>query len=244
MPDKQLISQNFSASAAGYDRHSIMQRDMADRLFSLLPEKYSPSKIIDLGCGTGYLTAKLAEQFPAARVEGIDIAPGMIAVAEKQQHNNLSFKVGDGEEAFGSDYDLVVSNASLQWMSIEKTFTRVVALLKPGGLFVFTTFGPKTLIELKECGFRVNEFPDTIAIEQLLKPDFHNVFLASQVYREEFPGVKELIYYLKELGAQTSNEGETFSPSSFRRYKERYSIPEGVSASFEPIYGVFRRKAE
>jgi malonyl-CoA O-methyltransferase len=175
-------------------------------------------------------------------VEGIDIAPGMIAVAEKQKRHNLSFAVADGEEVVGNDYDLVVSNASLQWMSIEKTFARVASILKPNGLFLFTTFGPKTLIELKECGFRVNEFPDTIAIEQLLKPDFHNVFLASQVFHEEFPGVKELIYYLKELGAQTSDESAAFSPSAFRQYKERYSTPDGVSASFEPIYGVFKKK--
>ena len=249
MPDKELISRNFSASAEVYNSHSVMQREMADRLLSFLtpPLTSSPislTKILDIGCGTGYLTLKLAEQFPSARVEGIDIAPGIIAVAEKLKRSNLSFTVGDGEEVSGSGYDLVVSNASLQWMEIGKAFARVASLLKPGGLFVFTTFGPKTLIELKECGFRVNEFPDTIAIEQLLKPNFHNVFLASQVYHEEFPGVKELIYYLKELGAQTADEGATFSPSAFRQYKEKYSTSDGVTASFEPIYGVFRRKAE
>jgi malonyl-CoA O-methyltransferase len=243
MPDKELISRNFSASAADYDRHAVMQREMADRLLSLLNTYNLPLRtILDIGCGTGYLTGKLAEAFPSARVEGIDIAPGMIAVAEKQERSNLSFIVGDGEAASGHDYDLVVSNASLQWMSIEKVFARVVSLLKPGGLFFFTTFGPKTLIELKECGFRVNEFPDTIAIEQLLKPDFHNVFLASQVYHEEFPGVKELIYYLKELGAQATDEGGSFSPSAFRQYKEKYGDGEGVTASFELVYGVFRKK--
>lgn len=242
MPDKELISKNFSASAADYDRHSVMQREMADKLFSLLTTNdLQLTTILDIGCGTGYLTLKLAEQFPSARVEGIDLAPGMIAVAEKQKRRNLFFEVGDGEEVVGSDYDLVVSNASLQWMSVEKTFARVASLLKTGGLFVFTTFGPKTLIELKECGFRVNDFPDTVAIEQLLKPDFHNVFLASQVIHEEFPGVKELIYSLKELGAQTSDESEAFSPSAFRQYKEKYSDGEGVIASFELVYGVFKR---
>lgn len=245
MPDKELISRNFSASAADYDQHAVMQREMADKLLSLLPPYPIPhTKILDLGCGTGYLTKMLSERFPAARVEGIDIAPGMIAVAGKQKRNNLFFEVGDGEEVAGSNYDLVVSNASLQWMSVEKTFAHVAGLLKPGSYFLFTTFGPKTLIELKNCGFRVNDFPDTVAIEQLLKPDFHNVFLASQVIHEEFPGVKELIYSLKELGAQTSDEGETFSPSAFRQYKEKYGDGEGITASFELIYGVFKRKAE
>jgi malonyl-CoA O-methyltransferase len=242
MPDKELISKNFSASAADYDRHSLMQREMADKLLSLLPPYLIPlTKILDLGCGTGYLTAKLAERFPSASVEGIDLAPGMIAEAEKRKRENLFFEVGDGEEIVGQDYDLVVSNASLQWMMIEKTFARVAGLLKPGGYFLFTTFGPKTLIELKESGFSVNDFPDTVAIEQLLKPDFHNVFLAAQVVHEQFPGVKELIYSLKELGAQATDGGEAFTPSAFRQYKEKYGDEEGVTASFELIYGVFRR---
>ena len=243
MPDKELISRNFSASAADYDRHALLQKEMADRLFSLLPENFSPAKIIDLGCGTGYLTAKLAGEFPRARVEGIDLAPGMIDEAKKRSLPNLSFRLGDGEEIEDKGYDLVVSSSSFQWMAIGKAFARVAALLQPEGYFLFTTFGPQTLKELKEVGFSVNSFPDTIEIEQLLKPDFENLFLASQVRREDFPGVKELIYYLKELGAQTAEPGGHFSPAAFRRYKERYGNDEGVTASFELIYGVFRKKA-
>ncbi len=243
MPDKELISRNFSASAAEYDRHAVMQQEMADRLFSLLPEGLAPTKIVDLGCGTGYLTAKLAEEFPRARVEGIDLAPGMIAEAKNRERSNLSFKVGDGEEVSGEGYDLVVSSSSFQWMAVEKAFARVAALLRPEGYFLFTTFGPQTLRELKEAGFSVNSFPDTIELEQLLKPDFQNIFLASQVVHEQFPGVKELIYSLKELGAQAADPGGAFSPAAFRRYKELYAGEEGVTASFELIYGVFRRKS-
>lgn len=244
MPDKELISRNFSASAADYDQHALMQKEMADKLFSLLPtDNLQPTTILDIGCGTGYLTEKLAEKYPLARVEGIDIAPGMIDEARKRARANLSFRVEDGEEVRGVGYDLVVSSSSFQWMAVGKAFARVASLLSPEGYFLFTTFGPKTLVELKECGFSVNTFPDTIEIEQLLKPSFHNVFLASQVVHEQFPGVKELVYYLKELGAQAADAGEPFSPSAFRQYKERYGNEAGVSASFERIYGVFRKKA-
>ncbi|MDD5593590.1 MAG: methyltransferase domain-containing protein [Candidatus Margulisbacteria bacterium] len=240
---KRLISANFSRSAAQYDRHAVMQREMADELFSLLTTfDLQLTTILDIGCGTGYLTKKLAERFPAARVEGIDIAPGMIEEAGKQKRDNLSFKVGDGEEVWGvGEYDLVVSNASLQWMSVEQVFARVRERLKPGGLFLFTTFGPKTLMELKECGFRVNEFPDTIMIEQLLKPHFRNVFLAALMSREKFHSVKELIYYLKELGAAAADGEGQFQLSSFRKYKESYGDEDGISASFELIYGVFEK---
>ena len=251
MLDKQLISRNFSLSAQHYDEHAIMQREMADRLFSLLTTyDLQLTTILDIGCGTGYLTGKLAERFPSARVEGIDIAPGMIEVANKLKRENITFKIGDGEDIRGvgdevwgmGEYDLIVSNASLQWMSVEKVFASVAKLLKPGGLLVFSTFGPKTLSELKECGFKVNEFPDTIAIEGLTKPNFQNIFLASQVSREKFGDVKELVYHLKELGAQTSAGENKFTPAAFRAYKQKYGSQDGIAASFELVYGVFRRK--
>ena len=245
MPDKKLISENFSASAAGYDLHAVMQKKMADRLFEiLLNYDLNLSTILDIGCGTGYLAKKLAERFPAARVTGIDIAPGMIAIAERLKLENLFFAVGDGEDVTGQDYDLVVANAALQWMSLEKTFARVASLLKPRGHFLFTTFGPQTLIELKQSGFNVNHFPETSEIEELLKADFHTVFLATELEHEEFPGVKELIYYLIGLGAQASVRGNLFRPSAFRHYKEKYGTKDGVNASFELIYGVFRKKVK
>ena len=65
--------------------------------------------------------------------------------------------------------------------------------------------------------------------------------MASQVIHEQFPDVKELIYSLKELGAQASAGRATFSPSAFRQYKEKYGDGDGVIASFELIYGVFKK---
>ncbi|MBN3033740.1 MAG: malonyl-ACP O-methyltransferase BioC [Candidatus Saganbacteria bacterium] len=244
MLDKNLIGKNFSASAAGYDQHAQMQKTMADRLFEiLLNYELQLNTVLDIGCGTGYLTRKLAERFPHARIEGIDIAPGMIAIAEKIKLDNLVFMVGDGENLTGQDYDLVVANAALQWMSLERTFDRVACLLRPDGHFLFTTFGPRTLIELKESGFNVNEFPRTNEIEQLLKAEFDTVFLATEVEPQHFPSVKDLVYYLIRLGAQTSSQEKLFRPEAFRHYKERYSDGRGgVSASFELIYGVFRRR--
>ena len=90
MLDKNEISRNFSSSAVRYDEHSALQREMADDLLSLLTTKplINPSAILDIGCGTGYLTRKLAELFPAARVEGIDIAKGMIDEAQKQKRDH------------------------------------------------------------------------------------------------------------------------------------------------------------
>jgi trans-aconitate 2-methyltransferase len=79
----------------------------------------SPRRVVDLGCGTGALTALLADRWPAARVEGIDAAPEMIAAAADER---VSLRVGDvADWTPEPDVDVVVSNATLQWVPTHRT---------------------------------------------------------------------------------------------------------------------------
>ena len=74
-------------------------------------------RIIDLGCGTGELTAMLAERFPDAMVEGIDSSPAMLEQAAARATDRLNFRQQDlrSVEDWGS-YDLIFSHAVLQWV--------------------------------------------------------------------------------------------------------------------------------
>jgi trans-aconitate 2-methyltransferase len=73
-----------------------------------------PRRVVDLGCGPGDLTATLAERWPSAAVAGIDSAPEMIAEAQSRD-TTVTFRVGDVRE-WRPDADVVVSNATLQWV--------------------------------------------------------------------------------------------------------------------------------
>ena len=231
MLDKEQIRKNFSRSAREYEKHAVLQKSMADDLLSLLPA-IDPKKILDIGCGTGYLTGRLAEKFPAAEIVGIDIAPGMIEVAEKRKSDHLLFRVDDGEEVKGkNEYGLVVSNASLQWMEAPKVFAGVAGSLETGGIFAFTTFGPGTLIELKGRGFRVNDFPATEELEKQLKQDFGNISLSARTVRQTFKSIRDLVYHLKELGAQATDQSNKVKFPSFKRQGE-------VMATFEQIFAI------
>jgi trans-aconitate 2-methyltransferase len=76
-----------------------------------------PVRVVDLGCGSGELTATLADRWPAARIEGIDSSPEMIAAAERIAVPGLRFAVGD-IASWGPDgaVDVIVSNAALHWV--------------------------------------------------------------------------------------------------------------------------------
>ncbi|MFH1386195.1 MAG: malonyl-ACP O-methyltransferase BioC [bacterium] len=237
MLDKKEISRNFSASAKNYDQHAVLQKTLADKLLSQLPTPNSELvSILDLGCGTGYLIGKMKGLFPGASMIGLDIAPGMVEVASNKHEG---CQLGDGEALPFTDdaFDLVVSNASLQWMDAGKVFSEVSRVLKPGGGFHFSTFGPETLKELKESGFRVNTFLSINELISLAKDKFAVVSFETIKVEQKFKTIKELLLHLKGIGAQTTDKSKSVNFSAFRKYQNKYGQDGFIPATYEIIFG-------
>src|ERR671917_284386 len=74
-------------------------------------------RVVDLGCGTGELTRELHRQLAARETIGIDNSPAMLAKSAPFAGDRLRFEPGDiGAFESEGDYDLVFSNAALQWV--------------------------------------------------------------------------------------------------------------------------------
>ena len=126
------MAQNWDSSLYD-DRHSFVWKKSAD-LIDLLDPKPG-ERILDLGCGTGHLTAQIAER--GADVTGIDASPDMIGQA-RQNYPKLKFKLADARDFhFEEPFDAVFSNAALHWIpDAAPVIASVAAALKPGGRFV------------------------------------------------------------------------------------------------------------
>ncbi|MCE6992038.1 methyltransferase domain-containing protein [Dyadobacter sp. CY323] len=93
-------------------------------------------EVIDLGCGTGELTRKLADSLPDSTVLGIDSSEEMLRDSLAFANNRVRFEQRTIEEQVGLDgkYDLVFSNAAVQWVDDHETlFPNIISMLKPGG---------------------------------------------------------------------------------------------------------------
>ncbi|HEV8074974.1 MAG TPA: class I SAM-dependent methyltransferase, partial [Candidatus Acidoferrum sp.] len=94
------------------DKHSFVWK-LAAGVLELLDARPG-ERILDLGCGTGHLTAKIVET--GAHAMGIDRSPEMIRQA-KERYPSLRFEVMDAREiALDEDFDAVFSNATLHWI--------------------------------------------------------------------------------------------------------------------------------
>lgn len=120
------------------DRYHQFQRERFapfEDLYALI--KVRPGlRVIDLGCGTGELTARLAERLPDSEVLGIDNSPEMLARAKQLEHPRLRFELQAIETVEGS-WDLVFSHAAIQWVDDHRWLVpKLFSLVRPAGQLV------------------------------------------------------------------------------------------------------------
>jgi trans-aconitate methyltransferase len=144
-----------------YDsKHHFVSRLSEDLVSEWLKPQVG-ERILDLGCGTGYLTQKIADSGAAA--VGLDASPEMIERAWAQ-YPHLEFIVADATNfRFDQPFDGVFSNAALHWIHEAASVVECVYdALKPGGRFV-TEFGCKgnvaTVVKATEEALRENSYP-------------------------------------------------------------------------------------
>lgn len=136
-------------NASHYDRAgAFVPRLGADLLDLLAPQP--AEHVLDLGAGTGDLTAQIAER--GARVLGLDASAEMVSEAQRK-HPQLSFCCADGQAlAFEREFDAVFSNAALHWMPRAEAVAQGVArALRPGGRFVAELGGARCVQTVRDA---------------------------------------------------------------------------------------------
>lgn len=128
----------FEFDAEKYKKASRHQKEWGSKIIAELRLEGSEA-VLDLGCGDGVLTESLAQRVPNGKVVGIDASSAMIKTARKLQRDNLAFHQMDINNIdFDSEFDVVFSNATLQWVKDHKNMlANVYRSLKANGFIRF-----------------------------------------------------------------------------------------------------------
>lgn len=252
MIDKQQVKLHFSKNAANYDKYAQVQKTMSDILIEfMVHSNKAPSEIkniLEIGCGTGYLTGQLTKLFPSAHITAVDIAQGMIAETKaKFENNSVEFICGDIEEInLDNTYDIIISNATFQWFNyMPITIKKLYTALNPRGMLCFSTFGKYTFHELNQCFDKTREemsikepissgqsFYDLNELSALCEAAISNetnddefLVQSKEIFEYEyFDNCKDFFYSIKKIGANNSNkEGRCTSPTFIKKVMERYN---------------------
>jgi trans-aconitate methyltransferase len=165
-------------------RHNFVWKLGAGLLELLAPKP--GERILDLGCGTGHLTHRIAEQ--GGEVVGVDASPEMIGQA-RQNFPQLKFVLQNGADLrFENEFDAVFSNAALHWMrDADRVAAGMARALRPGGRLV------------AEFGGKGNIAQIVRAIETVLARYYDGQIPAARTY---FPSVAEYSTLLESHGLE------------------------------------------
>lgn len=218
--DRNLLGRAFERAASRYDRAAAVQREIGGRLLERLDLiKLKPAVIVDVGCGTGAITALLLKKYRQARVIGLELSPAMVAAARKRAPwlRALHGVVGEPEALplASASCDLIFSNLALQWcVDLDRAFAEFRRVLKPGGALLFSTLGPDTLIELRRGWLaadrynHVNAFLDMHDIgDALIRARLAEPVMDTERLTLTYPTVDGLMRDLKALGAGNVTAG-------------------------------------
>ena len=258
--DKEQARRAFERAATRYDEVAVLQREIGRRMLERLDYvRLAPRAVLDAGCGTAVATATLAQRYPDADIVALDFAHGMLRHADANANAHGGFTraphwvCGDIEVlplAAGS-VDLVYSNAALQWSTdLAGTFADFARVLRPGGLLMFSTFGPDTLRELRAAWAQVDghshvsSFPDMHDIGDLLvHARFADPVMDCERLTVTYEGVDDLMRDLKLLGAHNVTAGRARGLTGRRRLAamraayERFRRDGRLPATYEVVYG-------
>ncbi len=160
--DKASARRSFGRAAPDYDATAVLQHEIGRRMVERLDYmRIEPAAILDIGCGTGVATEALLKRYPKAAVTALDFALPMLELARRRgrwlRRPRCLCADLDHLPLADQSIDLVFANAALQWSSEpQQAFRDIARVLKPGGLVMFSSFGPDTMVELRAAWAEVD----------------------------------------------------------------------------------------
>lgn len=220
--DSAHIRRAFGRAAATYDAHAALQAEVQARLQERLDElPIAPRRVLDAGSGTGRGTAALRKRYPQAQIIALDLALPMLRAARRHRGWLRPFaRVCADAEALPlaeASVDLLHSSLCLQWCDpLDRVFDEFRRVLRPGGLLLFSTFGPQTLVELRAAFAEVDAAPHVsrfLDIHQigdgLLAAGFRDPVLERDVFTLTYADVLDLMRELRAIGATNADAGRS-----------------------------------
>lgn len=254
--DKRRARRAFEQAAPAYDEAAVLQREIASRMLERLDYvRLEPETILDLGAGTGYAFDALQRRYRKARVIALDFALPMLRIARRRGSllRRPRCLCADAESLplAGGSVDLVVSNATLQWCNdLEATFRDLARVLRPGGLLMFTTFGPDTLRELREAWAvadghsHVSPFPDMHDVgDALVRAGFADPVMDAERLTVTYGEVRGLMADLKVLGTRNATLQRPRGLTGKARMRvmeqayEAHRVEGRLPATYEVVHG-------
>ena len=240
--NKDLIQKRFAKNLDTYNDNAKIQKRMAERLLSFLDKKEF-SSILEIGCGTGFLTSLLNDDFKFEKYTANDIVPDCEKYI-KEINSNIDFIADDIELAVkNSDkkYDLIISNAAFQWVeNLESFINLLVSKLNKGGNLLFSTFGPENFREVNFVLGKTLPYYSIYELDEMLKN--YDKKIEQEMHVMAFKTPKDILKHIKSTGVNAL-EMVSWTKSDMQKFENGYNnfCSKSPTLTYHPIYVLIKR---
>jgi len=254
--EKQLVRERFASRLKSYKEHAMVQQSMAKTLTELLfnvHAGHSFNRVLEVGSGTGILMADLLGRCTVDTYYANDLVEESALFLKELLASfpvrEFHFLPGDIERMLWlpSELDLVVSNATVQWLDdLESFFRSMSKRLRRGGVLAFSSFSTSNMQEISAIAGGGLRYHSLHELEQLAGKYFELTNCREEVQRLEFASPEAVLHHIRQTGVNALSR-RTWTKSQYKRfidqYKEQFSCAHGVSLTYHPVYCCMKTRA-
>ena len=235
--NKDLIKKRFAKNLDNYHANARIQEQMAERLLSFTDKKEYES-ILEIGCGTGLLTAKAAEKFSFSSYTANDIVEDCKKYIQAI-NPKINFISEDAENFIKNNskkYDLILSNAVFQWIeNFEEFISELLNRLNTGGSLLFSTFGTENFREIYHVLGKTLSYKSVKDYKEIFKE--YNPTIEEEIRILAFKSSKDILKHIKNTGVNALNE-TYWTKTDMSNFEKGYNnfCSGSPTLTYNPIY--------
>jgi malonyl-CoA O-methyltransferase len=249
--NNSLIRRKFGKSIATYDHNAYAQKEIAGKLAALVLNLYPhrPSRILEIGCGTGLLTKEIIPVFADAQYFMNDINEKVERLMPSLfPENNYLFVAGDAQRIdFPDNIDLLLSSSTVQWFDNLHSFgQKAYRSLADDGYMFLSTFGGNNLKEIREITDTGLEYLPLESLREMFSHDFEILHLSEEEIPVVFNSATEILAHLRSTGVNANSSGIVKTRSGLKSFCDKYtklfSAGTNVILTYNPIYLALKKR--
>lgn len=216
LPLPEAIGRRFEKAMPTYNSTATPQQTIARHLVDLLSAKFPPSdcgrlfrRALEIGPGSGFLSRHFAEAYHPGAIDFVDLfQTDTFNVAPEENYfvADAELWMADAAEDSSPAYDIIISASTIQWFANPRQFFQNAAkCLKPGGVFLCSTFLPGNLEELTEVNPYGIIYRSSNELSEMLKSAFRVLTTEEETITTDFRSSREVLSHLIKTGVGGSS---------------------------------------
>lgn len=248
LTDPHNVARGFEKSFSKYEKSASVQRKIAKHLAKLALKRIEPERVkevLEIGAGTGFLTAELSGKLSSANWHLNDLSARAQDYVPQSLKGRANFLLGDAQiMELPKNLDLVVSASCFQWFeNLEAFIQKIAESSNAGAVFAFSTFLPDNFREIRSlCGNGLNYVGIVGLKAMLMRAGFEVLCAEAETVRLEFKTPVDVLKHMRDTGV-TGGFSEFWTPKKLRDFSKGYSDffaseNGGVYLTYRPVYFV------